>query len=357
MGTNSNGNQDTFTLLAGTYTDNTNRNGIYIFEFNAISGDLKLIGNTENVINPGYLSVAADNKYVYAVNENEVQPGLSAFAYNSKEGTLHFINKRDTGGASPCHLINDNHNVIVANYAGGSIAVFKKMPDQGIAEACQLIQHKGKGINPKRQEKPHVHMVCFSPDNKFVLANDLGLDKIFIYKYDPQSADLVLALTDTIDLKPGSGPRHSVFSRDGNYMFLLHELDGTLATLRYDDGSLNIINETNITPSDFKGEISAAAVKIAPDGKFLYVSDRGLNTISVYKTEENGTLDYVERISTGGKEPRDFAMDPLGNFLLVGHQETNSIDIFRRNKLTGKLTATGKRIKIESPVNLVFTET
>lgn len=304
------------------------------------------------------MSVSPDNKYVYAVNENGAQSTVSAFAYSSTKRSLDFMNKKDTGGASPCHLINDEHNVIVANYAGGSIAVFKKMTDQSISKACQLIQHQGKGVDKDRQEKAHVHMVYFSPDKQFVLANDLGLDKIFIYKYNPHSIDKILTLKETIDLKPASGPRHAAFSKDGKSVFLVHELDGTLTTLSYDEnGHAAILRETNITPANFNGEVSSAALKVSPDGSFLYVSARGdVNSIFIYKILKNGEIDFIEQTNTGGKEPRDFAIDPLGNYLLVGHQETNNIVIFKRNKTTGKLIDTGKMIEICAPVNLVFTE-
>lgn len=347
-----------FNLLVGTYTNSCASNGIYVFEFDAVSGNIKMINSTANVINPSYLSVSANNKYVYAINENGALSTLSAFEYNSKDCVLNFLNKEDTCGADPCHLIDDEHNVIVANYAGGSIAVFKKMLDYSISEVQQLIQHEGKGIDKERQEKSHVHMVSFSPDKKFVLVNDLGLDKVFIYNYFPQAIHQILTLKDTINLKPGSGPRHSVFSADGKFMFLIHELDGTLTTLSYNkNGSLNILNETNTTPENFNGKISAAALKISPDGNFLYLSNRGdLNSLSIYRIFKNGKLNFVERMSTGGKEPRDFAIDPLGNFLLVGHQETNNIIVFKRNKINGRLTNTGQTINICAPVNLVFTK-
>lgn len=358
MNINSIKSQVKFNLLAGTYTNTCASDGIYIFEFNAISGHLKLISSTEKIISPSYLSVSADNKYVYAINENGVQSTVSAFAYNSKDRTLNFLNKNDSLGADPCHVIDDEQNVIAANYGGGSIAVFKKMSDFSISKACQLIQHEGKGINKERQEKVHVHMVYFSPDKKFVLANDLGLDKVFIYNYTPNATDKILTLKDTINLKAGSGPRHSVFSKNGNFIFLIHELDGTLTTLRYNkNGSLDILNETNSTPENFNGSASSAAIKISPGGNFLYVSHRGdLNSISVYKILKNGKIDFIDRISSGGKEPRDFAIDPLGNFLLVAHQETNNIIVFKRDKTSGKLTNTGQIIEVCAPANLIFTE-
>lgn len=350
--------QNKFNLLVGTYTNTCQSNGIYVYEFNADSGDFKLKNSSENVLSPSYVSVSADNKFVYAVNENGTQSTVSAFGYDAPTGKLTFLNNHDALGADPCHLINDANNVIVANYSGGNIVVFKKKADGSITEVQQLIQHEGKGPNAARQEKAHVHQVVFSPDKKFVLSNDLGLDKVYIYKYNPSSKNEILTIKGSVDVKPGSGPRHLTFSKDGKFVYLVQELDGTLTTFSYDKtGSLKQIAETSILPKDFKGGTGAAAIKISPDGNFLYLSDRvDANAISVYKIQKNGSLELVEQQSTLGKGPRDFSIDPTGNYLLVGHQYTNEIVIFKRDKNTGKLTDTGKRIELCSPVGLVFTK-
>lgn len=350
--------QNKFNLLVGTYTNTCQSNGIYVYEFDANSGEFKLKNSSENVVSPSYLSVSADNKFIYAVNENGTQSTVSAFGYDSASGKINFLNKNDALGADPCHLINDDKNVIAANYSGGNIVVYKKNTDGSISEVQQLIQHEGKGPNAARQEKAHVHMVVFSPDKKFVLSNDLGLDKVFIYKYNPTSKNEILTLKGSVDVKPGSGPRHLTFSKDGKFVYLVQELDDTLTTFSYNrTGSLKVIAETSILPKSFKGGTSAAAIKISPDGNFLYVSDRAdANAVSVYKILKNGNIELVEQQSTLGKGPRDFAIDPTGNYLLVGHQYTNDIVIFKRDIATGKITDTGKRIQLCSPVGLVFTK-
>lgn len=350
--------QNKFNLLIGTYTNTCESKGIYVYEFDATTGDFKLKNTSENVVSPSYLSVSANNKFVYAVNENGTQSTASAFGYDSKSGKLTFLDKNDALGADPCHLINDDKNVIIANYSGGSIAVFKKKPDGGITTVQQLVQHEGKGVNVARQEKAHVHMVVFSPDKKFVLSNDLGLDKVFIYKYNPGSTNEILTLKGSVDVKKGSGPRHLTFSKDGKFVYLIQELDATLTTFSYDkSGSLKLIAETSILPKGFTGGTGAAAIKISPDGNFLYVTDRvDANSIAVYKILKDGKIEQVEQVSTLGKGPRDFAIDPTGNYLLVGHQYTNNIVVFKRDKSTGKLTDTGKRIDLCSPVGLVFTK-
>ena len=349
--------QSKFNLLVGTYTNTCDSKGIYVYEFNANTGEFKLKNASENVVSPSYLSVSADNKFIYAVNENGTQSTTSAFGYDSKSGKVTFLNKNESLGADPCHLINDSKNVIIANYSGGNIAVFKKNTDGSISTAQQLIQHEGKGPNVARQEKAHVHMVCFSADKKYVLANDLGLDKVFVYKYNPDSKNEMLTLKESVDVKAGSGPRHLTFSKDGKFVYLVQELDGTLTTFSYKDGTLKLLAETSILAKDFKGGTGAAAIKISPDGKFLYVSDRvDVNAISVYKILKDGKTEWVEQVSTLGKGPRDFAIDPTGNYLLAGHQYTNDIIIFKRDKTTGKLTDTGKKIELCSPVGLVFTK-
>ena len=350
--------QNKFNLLVGTYTNTCQSNGIYVYEFDASSGGLKLKNSSENVISPSYLSVSADNKFIYAVNENGTQSAVSSFGYNSASGKIKLLNTNASLGADPCHLINDDKNVIVANYSGGNIVVFKKKPNGSLTEVQQIIQHEGKGPNAARQEKAHVHMVVFSPDKKFVLSNDLGLDKVFIYKYNPNSTNEMLTLKGSVDVKAGSGPRHLTFSKDGKFVYLVQELDGTLTTFSYDKtGNLKLIAETSILPKGFTGGTGAAAIKISPDGNFLYVSDRvDANSISVYKILKTGAIELVEQQSTLGKGPRDFAIDPTGNYLLVGHQYTNDIIIFKRDKKTGKITDTGKRIELCSPVGLVFTK-
>jgi 6-phosphogluconolactonase len=350
--------QNKFNLLVGTYTNTCESKGIYVYEFDAVSGDFKLKNSTEKVVSPSYLSVSPNNKFIYAVNENGTQSAVSAFTYDSPTGKLKLLNTNSSLGADPCHLINDDKNVIVANYSGGSIAVFKKNADGSITEGQQLIQHEGKGPNAARQEKAHVHQVVFSPDKKFVLSNDLGQDKIFIYKYNPSSRHEILTLKGTVDVKSGSGPRHLAFSKDGKFVYLVQELDGTLTSFAYDKtGNLKLLKETNIIPKDFKGANSSAAIKISPDGNFLYVSDRGdVNAITVCQILKDGSIKFIEQESTLGKGPRDFVIDPSGNYLLVGHQYTNEIIIFKRDKATGKLKNTGKKIELCSPVGLIFTK-
>ncbi|RRJ91431.1 lactonase family protein [Flavobacterium macacae] len=346
-----------YNLIIGTYTNSCESKGIYVYDFSTDTGDFALKATTENVINPSYLTVSEGNDFVYSVNENGSESTVSSFGFNSKSGKLNFLNKQNTHGADPCYIINDDKNVISANYSGGTISVFGKNADGSLTEAQQIIQHSGKSVNEKRQESAHVHMVYFSPDKKFVLANDLGLDKILIYKYDKNASKEILTLKETIDTKKGSGPRHLVFSNDGKFVYVLHELDGSLTTYKYKNGSLKLVHETTIEAKDFKGETSSADIHISPNGKFLYATNRGdANTINTFAINKKGSLDLVNQIDTKGKGPRNFVIDPTGKFLLIGHQYTNNVVIFKIDKITGKLTDTGKRIELCSPVCLVFSK-
>lgn len=344
-----------YNLIIGTYTNSCESKGIYVYDFSTDSGDFSLKATTENVINPSYLTVSQGNDFVYSVNENGKESTVSSFGFNPKSGKLNFLNKQETNGADPCYIINDDKNVISANYSGGNITVFGKNADGSLTKAKQIIQHSGKSLNEKRQESAHVHMTYFSPDKKFVLVNDLGMDKILMYKYDKNASKDVLTLKETIDTKKGSGPRHLVFSNDGKFVYVLHELDGSLTTYKYKNGSLKFLQETTVVAKDFHDETSAADIHISPDGKFLYATNRGdANTINTFAINKKGTLDLVNQIDTKGKGPRNFVIDPTGKFLLVGHQYTNNVMIFKIDKTTGKLSDTGKRIELCSPVCLVF---
>ncbi|PWA05390.1 lactonase family protein [Flavobacterium psychrotolerans] len=347
--------QNNFNLIVGTYTNSCESKGIYVYDFNAQTADFKLKSTSEKVINPSYLTVSADNKQVYSVNENGAQSGVSAFAFNSKSGSLQLINQQSSKGADPCYIINDSKNVIVATYSGGSISVFGKNKNGSLSDFKQVIRHHGKSVNAQRQESPHVHMVQFTPDKKFVLANDLGTDKIYVYQYNPNAKAKILEIKDSVAVKSGSGPRHLTFSRNGKFTYLLQELDGSLTVFSYKNGGLKMVQETQVVSVDFKGDIGAADIHVSPNGKFLYATNRGTaNTISCFEILKNGHLKSIETIATLGKGPRNFTIDPTGKFLLVAHQYSNDVVVFHINAVTGKLTDTGKRIELCAPVCLVF---
>ncbi|WP_348798608.1 lactonase family protein [Flavobacterium adhaerens] len=342
-------------LIVGTYTNSCSSRGIYVYEFNSDKAQIRLKKSSDSISSPSYVSLSENGKFMYAVNESGNTSTVSALRFDPENGKPSLINQVDSKGADPCYLINDDKNVITANYSGGNIAVFGKNDDGSLTDAKQVIQHHGKGINPDRQEKAHVHMVYFSPNKKYVLSSDLGTDMIKIYNYNPSATTDVLTLKDSVSVTPGSGPRHLKFDKKGKFVYVLQELNGAITSFSYDDGKLTKVFETTILDKDFKGTFSAADIQISPNGKFLYASNRGeANNITVFKIKKKGKLQLKGQTGTQGKGPRSFVIDPTGKFLLVGHQYTNNIVIFKINKRKGTLTDTNKSFDLCSPVCLIF---
>lgn len=351
-------NAQHYNLLVGTYTNKGNSDGIYVYDFSTLTAETKLKAVAKNVVNPSYLAISKDRKFVYSVNEDGKNSGVSAFKFNSASGDLAFINKKASEGADPCYISVDDKNVILANYSGGTISVFGRNADGSLTDAKQVIQHTGKSIDPKkRQESAHVHMVQFTPDKKYLISNDLGEDLIYIYNYNPTSAHTVLSIKTVVKTNAGTGPRHLTFSPNGRFAYLAHEFNGSITAFVYANGSLKKIQEITTVAKDFNGRIDGADIHVSADGKFLYETNRGdANTINVFAVLPTGILRFVESVSTLGKGPRNFSIDPSGKFLLVAHQYTNDVVIFNRNSISGKLSDSGKRINVGVPVCLVFSK-
>ncbi|WP_237421164.1 lactonase family protein [Flavobacterium sp. Sd200] len=350
--------QDNYNLIVGTYTNTCASKGIYVYDFNVNTLEFKLKSNTDGVINPSYLTVSTDKKFVYSVNEDGRNSSVSAFKYAPATGKLDPLNKKDSKGADPCYIINDDKNVIVANYSGGSIAVFEKKSDGSLTDAKQVVKHSGTGPDKTRQEAPHPHMVYLSPDKKVLFVTDLGADKIFMYTYNPNGGDKTLIFKDAITIKAGSGPRHIAFNPNGTFIYLLNELDGSLVVFDYVDDKLTQIQDTTVGfPENFMAKNGAAHIQFSNDGKYMYATNRGdVNTISAFRVHANGRINLVQQISTQGSGPRNFTIDPTDSYILVGNQNTNNITIFKRDKSTGMLTDTKKKIELCSPVCLLFTQ-
>lgn len=345
-----------YNLIIGTYTAPGKSEGIYTYDFDVANGNTSLKNITKGIPNPSYLAISPDKKYAYAVNETGDKSTVTAFKYEAKSGALTFINKVDSHGADPCFITVDAKNVLVANYSGGSLAVFSRNADGSLSEAVQVIKHTGKSIDPKgRQNSAHVHMVKFTPDHKHLVVNDLGEDQTYVYNYNPTGKNQTLIEKSVIKTNAGTGPRHIVFSPNGKFAYLVHEFNGSITAFDYKDGTLTKIQEIGTTPKDFNGAVDAADIHVSDDGKFLYETNRGdANSISTFAILPTGKLQFVETLSTLGKGPRNFTIDPTGKFLLVGHQYTNDVVIFNRDVKTGKLTDSGKRIDVGAPVCLVF---
>lgn len=354
MGANA---QDNYNLVVGTYTNDCESEGIYIYDFNVATGEFKPKGNTKNVENPSFLTVSQDNSYIYSVNESGEKSHVNSFKYVPEKGEIDFINKRDSEGADPCYIIADHKNVIAANYSGGTISVFEIKDKGSLTAAKQVVKHSGSSVNKNRQQSPHVHMVYFSPDKKYVIANDLGTDKIYVYKYNPDGDKETLVLKEAFPVKAGSGPRHLAFHPNGIFMYVLQELDASLTVFEFNDGKITKVQEATVAPHAFNGQNGAADIHMSDNGKFLYATNRGdVNTISVFRVHANGRINLIQEINSGGEAPRNFAIAPKGNFVLVGNQKSNYISIFKRDKVTGLLEPTENKIELCAPVCLVFTK-
>lgn len=352
--------QSPVNLLIGTYTNTGKSKGIYVYSFDPKSGNLTL-KNQAIAENPSFLALSNNKKYLYAVNElNKGKGSISAFKYDQSTGELALLNTQLTAGDDPCHVSIDknDHHVIVSNYSGGNFTVFGIEEDGRLTAKKQLIQHEGNGPNKSRQEKPHVHSAFFSPDGQQLFVQDLGTDLIHIYPYRENDEQQPISRSEVrrIPATPGSGPRHITFSKDGKFVYLIQEMTAAVTVFAYTDGMLEPIQELSMLAKDFKGEVGAADIHIAPDGKFLYASNRGeANDIAIYAIDTStGKLSHLTNQPAEGRGPRNFALSPDGKFLLIANQSTDNVIVFERNPHTGLLKKTNTQIAVGAPVCLVF---
>ena len=352
------GASQNFYLLIGTYTG-TGSKGIYVYNFNAQTGNTKWVSNTDTVTNPSYITLSHNGNFVYAVNETDgANPGkVSAFSFNKNNGELKFLNTELSGGDDPCYVAaSDNDKwIAVANYTGGSVSVFPVNKNGSLQPYSQLIKDSGSSINKVRQEKAHVHESVFSPHNNYLFTPDLGTDKVMIYKFKSLlKKPLQTSSPAFVNTPSGSGPRHITFHPNKKFAYLIHELSGTITAYNYNNGKLKAIQELPTHPEGFKGVIGSAEILVSPDGKFLYASNRGdENTITIFSVNPStGKLRLIGYQPVLGKAPRNFIIDPTGNYLLVANQDSDNITIFKRNKNTGLLKKTQEQIKLPKPVCL-----
>ena len=344
-------------LITGTYTGGKSE-GIYVFEFNSNNGSYGEVSHIKSS-NPSFLAVSPDEKFVYAVNENGNNDNggeVSAFSFDKKTGRLTAINKQLSGGDAPCYIQTDKTGrwVVAGNYSSGTLSVLPVSASGEIGKATTTIQHKGSGANKERQEKPHVHCTIFSQDDKWLFVPDLGIDKVMIYAFDSKTGKLKPAPQPYVKIKDGGGPRHLTFHPNNQYAYLMEEMGGAVDVFQYSNGKLKPIQHIASVQTNDTGFIGSADIHVSADGKFLYASNRGgFNTIAIYKIDQqNGTLTFIGHQSSLGEIPRNFTIDPSGNYLLAANQESDNIVIFNINSATGLLTDTGTRIEVGKPVCL-----
>jgi 6-phosphogluconolactonase len=342
-------------LYVGTYTEGTTSEGIYLIRMDRRSGKLQPAGSVDAGANPSFLAIHPNGRVLYAVNETE-QGAVSAFAIDRGTGALTRLNQQPSQGGAPCYVSVDRSGrvALVANYTGGSVALLPIQTNGSLAPA-HAVQHTGTGPNAERQEAPHAHCILPDPSNRFVLAADLGADRVFVYRLDGHSLRPVEG-GDAV-MRPGAGPRHIAFHPTLPLVFVANELDSTVATLRFDSarGTLAPVDTRPTLPAGWSGTNYPADIHVAASGRTLYVSNRGHNSIAVFSVAEStGALALEQVISIEGDWPRNFSLHPTGRWLLVANQRSNSVVVFARDPENGKLTLTPQRISIPSPVCLTF---
>jgi len=356
-----------YDMLIGTYTGGKSE-GLYVYRFDTKTGEATRVSVAQTV-NPSYLVVTPDRRFVYAVKElpgdngpATQRGGISAFRFDAASGQLTFLNKVSSDGNDPCYLklSPDGKYLLTANYSvaadpGGSFAVFPLQADGQVGASVLTVHHEGGGPVKGRQDNSHVHSTVFSPDGHYLFAQDLGADKLYSYRYTPDGSRGLFGPTEWryTQEKAGTGPRHLVFGADGKHAYLTSELAGTVSTFNYDDGRLTQVQTIPLAEPGFKGAVGAAAIHLSPDGRFLYATNRGdANDIVIFSVDPaNGHLKKIGRQSSLGKSPREFAIDPTGNWLIVGNQNSDTVVVFRRDPQTGLLEANPKQFELGSPVD------
>jgi 6-phosphogluconolactonase (cycloisomerase 2 family) len=343
-----------YDFLVGTYTDSTNH-GINVLSFSPSENLMTVETIAAGIANPSFVLASKDGKTVYSLEEESGTNGgkVLTFTRNPADNSMTLVDQDDSKGDHPCHIsMSPNEDfVILGNYSGGSLSILKVSPE-GKLEHAQTIKHTGESVNAARQEKPHVHSTTFDPTGKRVLVADLGTDKIYVYDFDPSKAE-PLTPSGEFPVTPGDGPRHLAFSADGKEVLVVEEMTAVLDIFSYEDGTLTPKQRLSLLDEGFDGDVGAAEIRLSPDGKQVYVSNRGdANTISVFGKNAVGEYLLVQNISSGGLMPRNFNLTADGKYLLAAHQASNDIVIFERDEFTGKLTQTLWKAEINKPVYL-----
>jgi 6-phosphogluconolactonase len=349
-----------FAVYFGTYTRGQSK-GIYRSEFDSDAGTLTGPVLAAEVVNPSFLTLSPNGRNLYSVSEVADAQGkptgsVTAFARSSRDPKLTTLNSVSSEGAGPCYVstASNGRYVLVANYGGGTIAALPAGADGKLQQASASIAFSGSGPNPKRQEKPHAHCIKPSPDGRFVLAADLGTDRLMIFRF----AGGMLRANDPpfASLDPGAGPRHFAFHPRLPMVYVINELASTLTALRWnaEKGSGEPLKTISTLPAGFTGNNSTAEVVVHPNGQLLFGSNRGHDSIAVFRLDSKGIPDLAGHTPSGGKTPRNFNLDPTGRFLLAANQATDNVVVYKLNASDARLEPAGSEVKVGSPVCVVF---
>ena len=326
------------------------------------SGAVSPKGIGQSIINPSYMCVNGDGSFLYSVSERNNFEGrtdgsLSSFRIDKRNGRLTLLNTVSSQGAGPAHVSLDSTNrfLLSANYSAGSVAVHSITEDGSLGSAAASVQHAGSSINERRQSAPHPHSIVTGPKNKHAYVPDLGLDRVKVYRFDDEVGSLSPESDMDVATPPGSGPRHITFHPDGTFAYVTLELTSQLAAYAYDDGSLREIGIYDALPPEFEGSSTCAEVRVSPDGRFVYASNRGHDSIAVFRIDpQSGTLTLVQRASTLGETPRNFALDPSGRMLVLQNQSTGNLVTFHVDTESGMISPTGHQASVGNPGMICF---
>lgn len=339
----------------GTYTKGDSE-GIYSFALDTEAGNISDVNVAAKLDNPTYLTISEDNKFLYSVAKEGDSGGVAAYRLDSRSASLEKINSQVSAGSPPCHVSVDaaGRNVFSANYHKGTVESYLTNTDGSIGPAVSVIEHSGSGPD-SRQEKPHTHYAGLTPDEKYIVAVDLGIDQIITYEVNKG----VLKEKSTLSVKPGSGPRHLVFHPNGKYAYVMTEFSSEVLLLQYhEDGSLTQIQAISTLPESFTDNNQGSAIHISSDGRFVYAGNRGHDSIAVFSVnQDNGELSFVEHTSTEGNWPRDFVLDPSEKFVVASNQNSSNIVLYKRDGDTGKLTLLQSDVAVPDPVCVKFLHT
>ncbi len=343
-------------VFVGSYAESED-SGVYVYSFDENTGELTRLQDVTGLKNPTFLNIDPNQHKLYAISEKQSLEGTKigevvAYSIDPTTGNLKLIDRNNSVAATTCHIQRDPSEkfLTVTSYHGGMIGLMAIEQDGSVGELLDVQQHEGHSVH-KNQDRPHPHSSFYSPDGKYVFVQDLGLDIIQAYHIDPDKQQLIKK--GTTHLHPGAGPRHLVFHPHGTYAFVINELNSTITSFAYDAKSGELTEQETVPtlPSDFTGENGCAEITISQDGKYVYGSNRGHDSIVVYAfEEESGKLTYVEHVSVEGEHPRHFAITPKGDYLIVANRDTNNLTTFRVNQESGRLEYTGISVTVSKPV-------
>ena len=353
-------------IYVGTYNEE-DMPGIFVFEFNRKEGSMSLVQEVGGMGSPSYLEINPSGDYLYSVNRSSVVPdkkwgSVSSYKIDQEKGTLSHINDQPTQGSESCHVSLDSKGrlVFVSNYSTGNLSVFPVLKDGSLGQFSDTEQHTGHSINESRQKKPHVHQSIVSPNDRFLYVSDLGIDKVKVYSID-FGQNTLTELPDSDGLvEKGSGPRHFTVHKNQKFAYVINEMASTVTAFKIDagNGQLTPFQTISSIPKDFNDVNYCADIHIDPSGQYLYGSNRGHNSLVIFKIDQDsGVLSNVGFQSTYGEWPRNFLIDPKGQFIFVANQNSDNIVLFRRDSESGKLSKIKDEIIVPKPVCLKILET